>query len=234
MAPSKPNGAAWTWGLNCRGTLGDNTTSNRSSPVLVVGNHSFMAVSMGGGTTLGALGFMAALKANGQVWTWGSGGGGALGDNTAANKSSPVLVVGNHSFLAVSCGGTHTIALKADGSVWAWGDNTAGGLGDNSTTNRSSPVLVVGAHSFVEISCGYQYSAARKADGTIWTWGVNTAGQLGDNSTTSRSSPVLVVGGFSFTQIAAGDSFMHAIVGSVATGWGPLLAMQRNRLVRTV
>ena len=38
------------------------------------------------------------IKANGEVWAWGYNGLGQLGDNTRASKSSPVLVVGSHTF----------------------------------------------------------------------------------------------------------------------------------------
>lgn len=40
-----------------------------------------------------------ALKSNGEIWTWGNGVAGRLGDNnTVTHKSSPVLVVGSGYF----------------------------------------------------------------------------------------------------------------------------------------
>jgi len=87
----------------------------------------------------------ASLKANGEVWCWGDGGYGQLGDNVAlTDKSSPVSVVGAHSFVAISMGQFHSAGLKANGEVWCWGYNAPGQLGDNTATSRSSPVLVVG------------------------------------------------------------------------------------------
>ena len=91
------------------------------------------------------------LKSDGSMWTWGDNTYGELGDNTLDNKSSPVLVVGNHSFVEVSAGGYHTTARKADGSTWTWGYNSDGQLGDNTIDNKSSPVLVVGNHSFATL-----------------------------------------------------------------------------------
>jgi len=58
---------------------------------LVVGSHSFVEIS-------GGASYSFARKANGEVWAWGYNGIGELGDNTTARKSSPVLVVGSHTF----------------------------------------------------------------------------------------------------------------------------------------
>ena len=134
----KANGEVWCWGRATVGQLGDNTQINKSSPVSVVGAHSFVAISAGGLHSAG-------LKANGEVWCWGSSTTyGQLGDNTATNKSSPVSVVGAHSFVAISLGLFHSAGLKANGEVWCWGDAGYGQLGDNALTDKSSPVLVVG------------------------------------------------------------------------------------------
>ena len=109
------------------------------------------------------------LKANGEVWSWGYNLSGQLGDNTTGHKSSPVIVVGNHSFIEICAGASHTIARKENGEVWAWGNNPNGVLGDNTAGNqKSSPVIVVGNHSFIEIYASSGHSIARKANGEVW------------------------------------------------------------------
>jgi len=201
----KYNGQVWLLGFNRFGELGDNTTTNRGSPVLVVGNHTFVECDYGGnyiGAEMGAYGFSAARKNNGQVWTWGANDVGQLGTNNLISRSSPVLVVGNHSFTEISCGADHMMALKSDGMAWGWGNNNKGSLGTNNVIPRSSPVPVVGSHSFITICAGHEASYGLKANGQVWSWGDNEYGQLGDNTNTNRSSPVLVVGNHSFISIA--------------------------------
>ena len=196
------SGEVWAWGYNSSGQLGDDTTGNKSSPIQVVGNHSFNDIIVGWSHTL-------ALKsASGEVWVWGLNNYGQLGNLTTDNKSSPTLVVGNHTFIELAGGMEHSLALKANGGAWAWGLNTSGQLGDNSIIGKSSPVLVVGSHSFDKITAGQFYSAARKdSDGSAWSWGDGKQGQLGQTfALISRSSPVLVVGSHSFTQVVAGRS----------------------------
>jgi alpha-tubulin suppressor-like RCC1 family protein len=202
----KADGSIWACGYNATGQLGNNSTTSRSSPVLVVGGHSFtrMAGSIGGWHSL-------ALKANGECWTWGWNSNGQLGDGTITDRSSPVLVVGGHSFIKVAAGYLHSLGLKADGSVWAWGDNTSGGLGNNSRTDRSSPVLVVGSHSFIDIKASNLFSLGLKANGQIWSWGYNGNAALGTNNLTSYSSPVLVVGSHSFILMSTGREHCQAL-----------------------
>jgi len=209
-------GAVFTWGQNDLGQLGDNTIVNKSSPVPVVGGHSFIQTSAGGNK------HMVALKADGSAWGWGGGTSGQLGDNTILSKSVPVAAIGGHSFFTITGSGNgYTMALKIDGSVWAWGSGGSGNLGDGTAVSKSSPVAAIGGHSFISIDASGQTSIALKADGSVWTWGANGSGQLGDNTTVGKSSPVLVIGGHSFIQIATGNNHCMALKadGSVWT-WG--------------
>lgn len=201
----KSNGEAWAWGDAGYGKLGNqNTADNKSSPISVVGNHSFISIVGGGDHT-------AALKANGEVWTWGNNTQGQLGDLTTTHKSSPISVVGGHAFVAISIGADHSIGLKTNGEVWTWGLNNFGQLGIQSIAGKSSPVSVVGNHSFVAVAAGYYHSVALKANGEVWTWGNNDYGYLGINSVALKSSPVLVVGNHSFIAISAGYTHTMAL-----------------------
>ena len=195
----------WNWGENTQGAVGDNAAGNKSSPVLVVGDHSFKTISVQTGT------HNIAQKEDGSTWAWGYNGYGGLGDLSINNKSSPVLVVGNHSFMEITGGTNWSGGLKADGSVWTWGYGTNGALGIGNIDNKSSPVPVIGNHSFIRISGGQTSCMALKADGSVWTWGNNLSAQLGDNTSDNKSSPVLVVGAHSFVQISSGGYFCAAI-----------------------
>jgi len=162
------DGTVYTWGKNMYGRLGDNTTSNRSTPVKVLkGDYSGTTylgddsnnriIAVAGGVT-----HSIALVVDGTVYTWGSNGIGQLGDNTTTNRSTPVKVLkgaysgttylgddSNNKIIAVALGWDHSIALAADGTVYTWGDNGPGGkLGDNTTNNSPIPVKVLkGAYS---------------------------------------------------------------------------------------
>ena len=205
----RTGGSAWAWGFNATGQLGDNTVTNRSSPVSVVGGFSdWCQVSAASIHT-------AAVRTGGSAWAWGSNGQGRLGDNTATNRSSPVSVVGGFSdWCQISAGFSHTAAVRTGGSAWSWGWNNSGQLGDYTTTSRSSPVSVVGGFTnWCQVSAGYAHTAAVRFNSTAWAWGGNTCGRLGDNTTTNRSSPVSIVGGFTtWCQISAGCCHTAAII----------------------
>ena len=185
------SGRVYSFGDDAYGQLGNGVTpfADVSTPYAVVAGRSFVQVA---GSILGL--FALGLEADGSVYAWGENTSGQLGDNTVVLKSTPVLVVGNHSFIQVAAGGAHSLALKADGSVYAWGYNANGRLGNNDPTlsSKSSPVPVSGSHAFIQVAAGGNHSLALKADGSVYTWGYNSNGQLGDNTIVAKSSPVLV------------------------------------------
>ena len=162
------DGTVYAWGANGYGQLGDNTTTNRSTPIKVLegaysgttylgddSDNKIIAVSTGVFHSL-------ALANDGTVFAWGANEYGNLGDNSTTNSSVPVKVedgaysgttyLGDNSdnkITAVSAGGNYpSIALAEDGTVFAWGYNAPGNLGDGTTTSRSTPVKVLkGAYS---------------------------------------------------------------------------------------
>ena len=206
----RTNGTAWAWGCNGQGRLGDNSTSNRSSPVSVVGGFSdWCQVSAGFFHNLG-------VRTNGTAWAWGYNGQGRLGDNTTIDSSSPVSVVGGFTDWCQVSGGYHSLGVRTNGTIWSWGCNTSGQLGDNTTIDSSSPVSVVGGFTdWCQVSAGGAHSLGLRSNGTAWAWGSNLCGRLGDNTTINRSSPVSVVGGFTdWCQVSAGSSHSLALRGT--------------------
>jgi len=214
----RQNGTAWAWGCNTNGRLGDNSTTNRSSPVSVVGGFTDWC-RISGGTN-----HSLAIRQNGTAWAWGLNGQGQLGDNTITSRPSPVSVVGGFTdWCQVSGGFSHSLAVRQNGEAWAWGCNATGQLGDDTITSRRSPVSVVGGFTdWCQISGGASFSLAVRQNGTAWAWGCNPSGQLGDDTIVSKRSPVSVVGGFTdWCQISGGN--LHSVAvrqNGEAWAWG--------------
>ena len=188
----KTDGTLWLWGKNTFGQLGDNSVTQRASPVQTIAlGTNWMQVSSGY-----CYNHIACIKTDGTLWIWGDNTNGKLGDNTTTKRSSPIQTIAfGTNWKQASCGFEYMAAIKTDGTLWCWGYNSNGQLGDNTILRRSSPVQTVAfGTNWKQVSCGYTHTTAIKTDGTLWAWGYNTSfGCLGDNTTINRSSPVQTV-----------------------------------------
>ena len=216
------NNLLFTWGSNTNGNLGDGTTANKSSPTQI-GSNGWINVPK----AKNAQGALAVSNTN-TLYAWGNGTGGQLGDNTAANKSSPVLVTlgtllptNTKQILARST--TNTWFIKSDNndySLWTMGANNNNGLGTRNggqSINRSSPVQVGSGllDQWYAITANTDHIVAIKADGTLWTWGYNNVGQLGLGDTVARSSPVQVGTSSNWTFVASSATESSAAINSL-------------------
>jgi len=200
----------WLWGNNGDGTLGDNTTNDKSSPVqTVTGGTNWLQVAGGYDMTL-------ALKDDGTMWSWGRDDSGDLGLNNATNRSSPCQIGTDTDWVSISASNWYwgiCSGIKNDGSLWLWGYNNSGNLGDNTTNAKSSPVqTVTGGNNWESASHSGYHSAAIKTDGTLWIWGGNEYGELGNDDTTDVSSPIqTITGGSNWAQVSCSRDNTAAI-----------------------
>jgi alpha-tubulin suppressor-like RCC1 family protein len=152
------------------------------------------------------------LLDQGEVWAWGAGTLGELGNGGSVDSSTPVKVSGLRDVVMVAAAINSSFALKADGTVWSWGSNTSRNLGlglTNSSIVNRTPQQITGLSDISWISATSYHCLAVRSDGQLFAWGQNTDGQLGDGTTTERLSPIMVPG---LTQIIQADaSWFHSV-----------------------
>lgn len=218
-----PGGAAYCWGSNRSGQLGDGNTTNRAEPVPVAalgGEISFAAISSGASHNCG-------LTPEGAAYCWGFNTSGQLGDASTTERRNPVPVVhptAAPAFSAIASGYEHSCAMTPEGTAYCWGANDFGQLGNGSVADATSPVAVTGAQVFTTLGLGTRHTCGLTAAGEAYCWGFNNAGALGDGTRTDRAVPAPVVpltGALTFSALDAG--YEHAC-GVATTGevycWG--------------
>jgi serine/threonine protein kinase/alpha-tubulin suppressor-like RCC1 family protein len=176
-------GAAFCWGANDDGQLGDGTRTNRATPVAVAGRQRFVDIAAGSAHTC-------AVTAGGVAYCWGRNAYGQLGTGATDDRTTPTRVDSPLRFAAVAAGSVHSCGRTAAGAVACWGRNVYGQLGDGTTTDRATPVRVPG--TFASLDATGAHTCGVTSAGGVSCWGYNLEGQLGDGTRTHRGSPTSV------------------------------------------
>jgi alpha-tubulin suppressor-like RCC1 family protein len=221
LAASQP-GAAWAWGNNSDGQLGNGSVT-RYGGVATPGQVHDLAgvIALAGGQN-----FSLALKSDGTVWSWGNSGWGQLGTGAYGASTLPVQVSALTGITAIAAGRLHGLAVKSDGSVWGWGFNYYGQVGsDSKRGNVLSPLQVPGLRGVRAIAAGGDFSLALKTDGTVWAWGYDGLGELGNGTSDENQHPIpsQVQGLSAVTAIAAattGDHSLALLPDETLRAWG--------------
>lgn len=179
------SGAAWCWGNDQLGQLGNGGGNNGPSdvPVQVSGKHVFTQIDAGFQHTCG-------VTTVHKIFCWGYGRIGQIGDGEKKLRFAPRQVASSVSFDRVSGGGGQTCAEASDNRAYCWGSNENGGVGDGTFTPRLVPTPVGGGFRFTQVSAGGWHACGVATTGDMYCWG--RGGLLGDGTQIDRPDPTLI------------------------------------------
>lgn len=229
---------AYCWGDNLYGQLGDNTTTDRTTPTAVyeagaLSGKTLTAIASGTSHTCAI--------ADSRAYCWGRNNSRKLGsvastaqipEPVAVNTSSGLLT---KTITSISAGADHSCAV-ADASTYCWGLNSSGQLGIGTTTAATSPTFARAVDANGIVSAGSS-STCVTYGAHVYCTGSGTSGRLGNNQTTGiitsmtsvLSSEGLTHGYYRFYQPGTSESVPGAALGATNT---PVTLTDRNQAFR--
>ena len=202
-------GAAYCWGVNTFGALGDGTTTDRLGPALVSGGLTWKSVSAG------YQGYSCGSTTANLAYCWGgspAGFGNGMGSPTSSLV--PIQAGSGGSFSDVSAG-QQTCAVGTDDIGYCWGFDFTNVL----SAPVESPFNTAPGVSFSAIRAGFNHSCGLSTTGNAYCWGTDFLGQLGDGS--GAANPALVAGGLTFERVSVGEFHSCAVAaGGQGYCWG--------------
>ena len=222
------DGNLYAWGSGGNGELGNGTTtSTQTTPVRVSLPNGVMPTAVAAGVTTGY-----AIGSDGNLYAWGSGGNGELGNGTTTStQTTPVRVSLPNGVMptAVAAGQDTGYAIGTNGSVYVWGYGGFGELGNGTTTSeQTTPVAVSlpGGVAATAVAAGVDTGYAIGNNGSLYAWGSGSLSQLGNGTTTSQQTTPVAVSlpsGVTPTAVSSGEDTGYAIGSSgdlYAWGYG--------------
>jgi alpha-tubulin suppressor-like RCC1 family protein len=152
-------GRVLCWGDNRDGQLGQplqaGGADTRAEPATVPLGAIIVEVAAGDDHTC-------ARGEAGQIFCWGRGDEGQLGDGRGQGGATPVAVALPEPVRALSGGAAHTCALLMSGQVWCWGRNRDGQLGAGARV-IAAPAALPGIAAATSIAAGGRFTCAIEA-----------------------------------------------------------------------
>ena len=138
------------------------------------------------------------IESNNQVYCWGTGTSGQLGNGSSVNSTTAVAVTnptGVSSWKSLSLGNSHSCGIANNDQAYCWGFGTNGELGNGSTIHKNTPTAVTnpsGVSSWKALSTGAQHTCGIADNDQAYCWGRGAEGRLGNGSTAQQNLPVAV------------------------------------------
>ena len=176
------DGGLYSWGDNTDGQLGTGNNTASNVPVAVAGLGGKLVAEVEAGVFHAVV-----LTTLGEVYAFGRGLNGRLGNGTTTSSNLPVQAgttgaMSGKAIIQISATRHHTLALSSEGKVYAWGANDAIGLGDGGVLSEALSPLEVGGllagKTVTRIGTGWGSSYAFTDGNQMYAWGINYDGNL--------------------------------------------------------
>lgn len=213
-------GAAYCWGENSNGELGQGRADNGFGspvPLPVAGGLSFRRLLVGDLLSCG-------MSGAGQLYCWGRIWG--FADSTRVR--SPTLVTPKLTISQLDVGMGFGCAVDSAGVAFCWGWNNSGQLGDGTIVDNPEPQRVLGGLVLRSIERAATSTCGLSVSSEVYCWGANDRGQLGAGLLVNRSTtPVQVVGGHRFATLTSGAYYSCGLTDSgTVYCWGTMSLLQ--------
>ncbi|MCF7826663.1 MAG: choice-of-anchor D domain-containing protein [Candidatus Marinimicrobia bacterium] len=170
------------------------------------------------------------MDEDGQIYGWGYGYHGELGQGTYDASRFPVETVmdgalAGKDILTIEAGGDHAIALSSEGKVYNWGYGRQGQMGIGIQAWSNVPIAadtngVLKGKTVTTVAGGGSHTLILTDEGKVYGWGMNSLGQIGLGYATTGTSGILlpsavktdgVLNGKTFKAIAGGGNHSLAL-----------------------
>jgi alpha-tubulin suppressor-like RCC1 family protein len=213
------DGNLYAWGANSYGQLGDGSTANHYTPEAVTLAPGVTPVAIAAGNT-----YALAIGSDGNLYAWGDGGGGELGNGTQNNQVTPEVITLAPGVrpTAIAANSGHSLAIGSNGTLYSWGFNDFGDLGDGTATSHYTPEAITLAPGIspTAIAEGDHDGLAIGSDGQLYAWGDTSLGECCLIVSTPNPKVISLAPGVGPTAISASDYDVLAI-GSTSSGPPP-------------
>lgn len=123
-------------------------------------------------------GSMFAIDNKGDLWSWGAGTKGQLGNGSVVNKPTPAKVGGVSDVEKLVSYGSRVFVITKSGEAYAFGENTDGILGVGATDLNVSTPVKLEIPPIKDIKVNYRSTIALTTSGEVYFWGHTVDGSL--------------------------------------------------------
>ena len=202
-----------SWGENFNYQVGDGTNTGHVPPYLNANITDVIQVE-------GGRDFTIALRADGQVFTWGynNKGQNGIGTTDPLFRTSPATSLMSGA-TQVAAGQYHAMAITGTGTLAGWGDNFRGQIGDGTRIQRDGPVPVSIGGCVIAVSCGFTHTIALRSDGVVYSWGLNSLSALGRGTAGEIYSTPDAIPGLTGVVAISASGYTNLALKSDGTVW---------------
>ena len=184
------SGSVYSWGLGNYGNLGHGDTQDHYTPKPIYRLKSEVIRMVAGGAK-----HSLAVSQSGDVWAFGHGDNGRLGNNATQGSLVPERAKGKvttENCIFIAAGESHSACIDDHGNVYTWGTGTYGRLGSGGENDQLVPMIVdsLAKIDSVTVACGAFHTCVLTVAGDIWSFGGGLYGKLGLGGQENSMIPV--------------------------------------------